>query len=103
MTTAADNNGAHRFQEVLYVRNPEVLERRIDDTVFLVHQEDDTIFYLNPLSAGLWHLLARPASSAQAVGVVRQAFPDIPAELIIADVDALIADLEKHRLVLRSD
>lgn len=82
-------------------RNPAVVERQIDDTVFLVNPEDDTIFYLNPLSSGLWRLLAEPISSADATRVVRDAFPDTPPDQVAGDVARLITDLEKRRLILR--
>jgi hypothetical protein len=102
MTIWAEIKHTHRRREPRFQRNPDVRERRIDDAIFLVNTEDDTIYYLNPLSAGIWHLLARPASRAHTVQVVQEAFPDIPAEEIASDIAGLMADLEKHRLVLRS-
>ena len=101
MTSTSEGGNESRCREACFRRNPAILERRIDDTVFLVNPADDTIFYLNPLSAGLWRLLADPISIADAGRIVQEAFPDIPTDQIAADVAKLIADLEKKGLAFR--
>lgn len=87
--------------EARFGRNPQILERQIEETVFLVNPEDDTVFYLNPLSAGIWRLLAQPICPAEAVDIVQQAFPDIAPEDIAADVSALFSELEDRDLIRR--
>lgn len=95
---ARDSNSGIRFS-----RNPNILERQVDDTVFLVNPEDDTIFYLNPLSAGIWRLLAEPTSTSDAGRIVQQAFPDTSPEEIASDVSKLVEELRGKGLVRRHD
>ena len=83
-----------------YVRNPKIAERSIDDTVFLIDPETDIVFYLNPLSTGLWQLLREPISVFNAITIVQQAFPDIPSKKIARDVSKLINEMSKRNLVL---
>lgn len=85
------------------VRNPDILERQVDDTVFLVNPEDDTIFYLNPLSAGIWNLLTNPTTPSEAERIVQQAFPDVSPNQITADVLKLLQELERKDLARRHD
>lgn len=101
MTSSSEDGNQNRRHEACFRRNPAILERQIDDTVFLVNPDDDTIFYLNPLSSGLWRLLAEPIRIADATRVVQEAFPETPPNQIAADVSRLIADLERRRLVWR--
>ena len=101
MTSSSEDRSEKYRREACFRRNPAILERRIDETVFLVNPEDDTIFYLNPLSSGLWHLLAEPIRIADATRVVQEAFPDTPPDQISGDVSRLIRDLEKQGLILR--
>lgn len=101
MTPLSEVRNQDSQWKTYFRRNPVIFERQIGDTVFLVNPEDDTIFYLNPLSSGLWRLLADPISIADAGQIVRQAFPDTSPDQIALDVAALIAELEKRKLVLR--
>ena len=101
MTSMSEDRSEKYPREACFRRNPGILERRIDETVFLVNPEDDTIFYLNPLSSGLWRLLAEPISIAKAARVVQEAFPDTPPDQISGDVSRLIRDLENQGLILR--
>jgi hypothetical protein len=83
-----------------YKRNRQIVERRVDDTVFLVNPETETIFYLNPLGTVIWQLLAQPISAAEATTIVQQAFPAISPEQIADDVSGLFKKLRKKNLVL---
>lgn len=87
--------------EARFSQNPDILERRIDDTVFLVNPDDETVFYLNPMSAGIWRLLCDTISISEAGEIIQEAFPDIPPEQIVRDVSKLIQKLEGKGLVLR--
>ena len=63
MTSAPHKGRIHEAgREHRFSRNPDVEQREIDDTVFLVNPMDDTIFSLNALSAGIWRLLATPVT-----------------------------------------
>jgi hypothetical protein len=92
----SDSNSETRFS-----RNPDILERRVDDTIFLVNPEDDTIFYLNPLSAGIWRLMAESISTSEVIHTIQQAFPDTPTEEIASDVSKLVEELIEKGLVRR--
>ena len=82
------------------LRNNKIVERRIDDTVFLVNPETDTVFHLNPVGTAIWQLLAQPISTAEAVTIVQAAFPDVPPKQIAHDVSVLLNKLHKKNLVL---
>ncbi len=86
-----------------YVRNPKIAERSINDSVFLVDCDTDIVFYLNPLSTGIWHLLREPLSVLDATNIVEQAFPDLPPDKIARDVSKLISEMRKRNLVLNFD
>lgn len=82
-----------------YAQNPNIAERSIDDTVFLVNPDADIVFYLDSLGTGLWHLLKEPTSILDATNLVQQAFPDTPPQKIAEDVAKLINELSKRNLV----
>lgn len=86
-----------------YVRNPNIVVRSIDDTAFLIDPETDIVFYLNPLSTGIWQLLKEPISILDATSIVQQAFPDRPLKKIARDVSRLINDMSKRNLVLNDE
>ena len=83
-----------------YAQNPQIAERSIDDTIFLVDPDTDIVFYLDSLGAGIWHLLKEPVNMADATRIVQQAFPAMPPEEIARDVSSLISDMSRRNLVL---
>jgi len=99
--STAEEDTRDNTRETLFRRNPDILERRVDDTVFLVNPEDDTIFYLNPLSAGIWRLLSEPTRTSEVMHTIQQAFPDTPPEEITSDVSKLVEELIEKGLVRR--
>ena len=104
MTTISyDNRIGKSVSELRFSRNPDVVQREVDDTVFLVNPVDDTIFYLNALSTGLWHLLATPVTCPEAIYIVKEAFPNTPPEKIASDVAQLFKELEKNGLIRCQD
>ena len=86
--------------ESLYVRNPAVTETTLDDDVFLVEPGTGEVFYLNAVTSGLWTLFAAPASVAEAAAAYRDAFPDEPAEKIVADVRSAAEDMLARELIV---
>ena len=97
------NNTIINKKNLRYVRNPKIAECSIDDSVFLVDCDTDLVFYLNPLSTGIWQLLREPLSVLDATNIVQQAFPDLPPDEIAGDVSRLISDMSKKNLVLNVD
>jgi hypothetical protein len=87
-------------KNLCYAQNPNIAERSIDDTIFLVDPDTDIVFYLDALGTGIWHLLKEPVSMTDATSIVQQAFPEMPAEEIARDVSMLIADMSQRNLVL---
>jgi len=86
-----------------YTRNQTIVERRIDDTVFLVDPETDTVLYLNQLGTAIWNISAEPVSVEEATQTVRQAFPDVPPKKIAADVYEFFKQLIKKDFVALCD
>ena len=83
-----------------YAQNPNIAERSIDDTVFLVDPDTDIVFYLDSLGTGIWHLLKEPVSMADAIRIVQRAFPEMLPERIAGDVSTLIVDMRRRNLLL---
>ena len=86
-----------------YAHGPGVVQREVDDVVFLVKSGDESVFHLNALGAAVWRLLAEPTSIDEVMEILSSAFPDVEVELIEADVTKLIRRLDRRGLVARSD
>lgn len=86
--------------ESVYVRNPAVTETTLDDDVFLVEPVTGEVFYLNAVTSGLWTLFAAPGSATDATAAYRDAFPEEPAEKIVADVRSAIEDMLTRELIV---
>ena len=82
-----------------YAKNQKIVERRIDDTVFLVHPETDTVLYLNQIATAIWSICAEPITVEEATQIVQQAFPDVPPKKIAGDVSRLFKQLAKKGYV----
>ena len=82
-----------------YAKNHKIVERRMDDTVFLVNPETDTVFYLNQLATAIWNICAESISIKNATHIVQQAFPDVPPKEIARDVYELFKQLSKKDFV----
>ncbi len=86
--------GADTFKQ-----NPEITERRVDDIVFLVNSDSETMFHLNELGSAVWRLFSDSTPVYQAVEFVQQAFPEISPEQVKTDVIKLVDDLNKQGLI----
>jgi hypothetical protein len=75
----------------------------LDDDLFLVDPRDQSIYHLNLVGAGLWRLLGEPSTAAQAIGVLRSAFPSADPQGIQSDVKALLDDLLANDLIVVHD
>ena len=84
-------------------RNPEIVTREIDDTVFLVGTDNDTVFHLNTIGAAIWRLLSQPVSAPKITQTLVNAFPDIPAEQLRDDVEKLFSDLDARGFLVSID
>ena len=88
-------------KNLCFVQNPNIAERRIDDTAFLVDPDTDIVFYLDALGSGIWHLLKEPVSINDTITIVQQAFPGKCPKEIAKDVSKLINKMHKRNLVLK--
>jgi len=79
-------------------RNPDVLFRRLDDEMVLVHMKTNEIYALNPTGARFWELFAEGLPRERIEERLLAEFEVEHAQLT-AEIDALLADLERHDLV----
>lgn len=87
----------------MFVRSPGFSVRALDGELFLVDVEQQGILHLNPLAAGVWNLLAEPASRNDAAEALGYAFPDVDGARIEGDIDLLFGDLFAHGLIRDAD
>ena len=72
----------------------------IDGEFFLVEPDSGEIFYLDPITSGVWRLVETPCSGAEIAETLAAAFPDTPGDRLRDDVDRLLAEMREARLVL---
>lgn len=95
MTGGIETGGIERYR-----RNPAVSETEVDDEIFLVEPESEEIYYLEPVTSGLWRLLAEPKTLAEAQAILRDAFPDQDAAAVERDVAAAFEDMSARKLIV---
>ncbi len=81
-------------------RNPRIVLREMDDSVFLADPDSECLLYLNALGAAIWRLLERPAGEPEVVATVQQAFPEVDPQTVAADVSGLLRELAARDLIL---
>ena len=86
----------------LFARNPDIVERRVGDSVFLAAAKGEAIFQLNETGAALWRLLAEPAGLIDAAQVFHQAFPERDYADIEAELSDLLSVLRNRGLIVRA-
>lgn len=103
MNSTRQKNKGPSKQGHCYAKNHKIVERRIDDTVFLVNPETDTVLYLNQLGTSIWHLLVEPVSTQEVTQTVQHAFPNVPPKKIADDVCELFNQLSQEDFVVLCD
>jgi hypothetical protein len=88
-----DNVGIERVEF-----EPDVVARRVEDEVVLVHLGRNEIFALNATGARLWELLAEGCSVSEANGQLSREY-DVGVEQVRAETDALLKRLSDEGLV----
>lgn len=76
-----------------------IVEKAVDGDMFLANPAGETIYHLNVIGAALWRLMDQPVFPGDVLATLRAAFPDVAAERIESDLDAMLSDLEKRRLI----
>ena len=82
-----------------YIRNPNIVVRKVDEDTFLVDPATDTVFYLNYLGSGIWNVLKHPIILSDVIEILQQAFPELPFNRIEADVSDLINKMRDRNLI----
>ena len=80
------------------LRDPNVLAKRADDQIVLVHLETNRIFELNRTGAFLWDALAEPSSRAELEERLALEL-DVDREELAREIDELLGQLMSERLV----
>ena len=88
-----------RSLRTAYVRSRPVREEWVEDVLFLIDQREQAIHALEPIGAGIWSMLAEPASIAETKKVLCQAFPRISPRRIERDVKRIFAEFEESGLI----
>lgn len=78
--------------------DPDVVARRVEDEVVLVHLGRNEIFALNSTGARLWELLAEGCSVSEAIGRLSREY-DVGGDQVRAETDALLKRLSDEGLV----
>jgi len=86
-----------------YSRKSGVHLRQMDDQMFLADPDTNVLYHLNATGGAIWRLLEEPVSIAEAAEILCEAFPDIDAAAIRADLDALFAELAANGLIVALD
>ncbi len=81
-------------------RNPAVTTTEIDGEFFLVEPDSGEIFYLDPVTSGVWRLVETPCSEAEIAETLAAAFPETTEERLRADLERLLREMREARLVL---
>ena len=78
-----------------------VIERCVAGELFLINEETDSIYHLNPMAGALWRLTGEPVTEADMIELVAAAFPGEDRARIAKDVAALLKSLMKRGLLAR--
>ena len=76
-----------------------VVASEMDGDLFLVRPDDGEIYHLDRMAAAIWNLLAEPMTRADVHDLFREAFPDVAADRLAADIDAALATMLDDRLL----
>lgn len=89
---------------MLPTRNPKVIFKALATGAVLYSTEDEVYFGLNPVGVRVWELLPPAHRNLDEIcRVIVSDYPDVPEEVIRADVIELIEELTKLGLVQPSE
>lgn len=71
------------------------------DGAVVMHVDTGVSYSLNKVGAWIWEQLAAPAGLAELCGGLTERF-EVTEDRARADIEALLADLERTQLVIRS-
>ena len=89
---------------MLPTRNPNVIFKTLATGAVLYSTADEVYFGLNAVGVRVWELLPPAQQTLDGLcGVLSAEYPDVPAEVIRADVAEVLEELAKLGLVQRAD
>ena len=80
--------------------DPNVLAKRIDDEIVLVHLETNRVYELNRTAASLWDAVAAGSTQVELEQRLSLEF-DVDREELHREVDVLLGQLTSERLIWR--
>ena len=88
-----------------YVPQANVVARRLEDAVVLVHLDSSRIFTLNATGSRIWDLLTEDSQGGDPESLERKLRDEynVDTEQLHSDVMTLLGQLEDERFVLRTD
>lgn len=86
----------------LFCAEEEVVACDLEGGAALLDLRSSTYFSLNPVAAVVWQTLATPVSADHLVEEVLKAF-DAPRATIEGDIDAVLGDLSRLKLISTQD
>ena len=91
--------------EVLPVRSPTVLFRRMDDGAVLFCSRTETYFGVNKVGADVWENLAasaegEPRTLVDLLAALQPVYPDVSAETLSADIREFLDAMAQSELVI---
>jgi hypothetical protein len=78
--------------------DPNVLAKRVDEEIVLVHLESNRVYELNRTAAFLWDALGTGSTRAEVEARLAQEF-DVEREELAREVDALLRRLTSEQLI----
>lgn len=81
--------------------SPEVLFQKLGDEAVLLHLQTEEYFGLNEVGARFWEIISQENRTNNALETLLTEF-DVEKAIIKADLEALIHDLIKEKLLLQN-
>jgi len=79
-----------------------VIFQPVSEGAVLLHSETEVYFGLNQVGARIWELITEPGTSLDTmVEAIHEAYPDAEREMIRADIEELLGELEAQGLLVR--
>jgi hypothetical protein len=86
--------------EVLPTRNPKVIFKALATGAVLYSTEEEVYFGLNPVGVRVWEMLPPVQQRLEDISrIIAADYPDVPEEVIRADITELLEELKKLGLV----
>lgn len=80
-------------------RAERVTLRRHGSDAFLWRPGEPMLYRLNPVAAAVWMLLELPGSATDLAETMAELFPEVPADVLLADLRRLLGSLQAEGLV----